>query len=218
MKWSTLLPLAISTISLLPSAGAWEVTWHDSDNRSHSRKGHGPSDCIKIDNPEGKVFKIDSRGEKGIDMLLFDNSDCSGESAGSATDSFSKDSSLDLLGFKVVSLSSSASSESDTTEKSAGHTATTSSASSASSAKQDSSSGSTENGESTTAQMTATSSATATSESQTPTSSKGSPTTSSSLASATTSNAAVKLDGSTTDFSKAVIGGGLGLVLAQILV
>ncbi|KAJ5596280.1 hypothetical protein VI817_004430 [Penicillium citrinum] len=218
MKWSTLLPLAVSTISLLPSVGAWEVTWHDSDNKSHTRKGHGPSECIKIDNPEGKVFKIDSRGELGINMLLFDNSDCSGHPAGSATDSFSKDSSRDLLGFKVVSLSSSTSSESDTTEKSTGHAATTSSSSSASSAKDNSSSSSIESGESTTAQAAATSSATATSESQSPTPSKASPTTSSSLASATTSNAAVRLDGSTTDFSKAVIGGGLGLVLAQIIV
>ncbi|KAJ5983910.1 hypothetical protein N7481_006009 [Penicillium waksmanii] len=210
MKWSTLLPLALSTISLLPSAGAWEVTWHDSENKSHSQKGHGPSDCIEIDNPKGKVFKIDSQGEKGINMLLFDNSKCTGDSAGQATESFSRDASRGLLGFKVVSLSSSNSSETTTTDKSASHAATTSSKASNT---QVSSTSSSESDKSLTAQTTAATSATTTT-TVSETQSKAPPTTSS-AASATTSNAAIKLVGPSDNVAKGLMGGIMGLVMAQ---
>lgn len=213
MKWSTLLPLAISTLSMLPSAGAWEVTWHDSDNKSHTRTGHGPSDCIEIENPEGKVFKIDSQGEKGINMLLFDNDECDGKSAGSATETFSKKASRGLFSFKVVSLESSNSTETATTEKSASHTATTSSA--ASSTQSPSSTGSSESDKSMTVQTTAATTVTATSASGT--SNSASPTTSS-AASATTSNAAIKLGGSGDNVAKGLVGGILGLTMAQWII
>ena len=212
MKWSTVLPLAISTISLLPSAGAWEVTWHDSDNKSHSRAGHGQSDCIKIDNAEGKVFSIDSQGEKGINMLLFDNSECSGESAGSATAHYTKKSSRDLLGFKVVGLPSSNSSEDTITKKSASHAAITPACASSTQASSTSSS---ESAKLSTVQTTAATTAAATSASGT--SSNASPTTSS-AASATTSNAAVQLVGSGDSLSKGFMGGILGLAIAQWLI
>ncbi|RHZ69149.1 hypothetical protein CDV55_101165 [Aspergillus turcosus] len=117
MKWSTLLPLAISTLSLLPSTGAWEITWTDSDNKQHSQSGTGPSDCIVIDNPQGHLFKIDSQGEKGINMLLFTNNECRSKAAGMATDVFSKEASQDLLGFKVVALSSTTTTATATTGK-----------------------------------------------------------------------------------------------------
>ncbi|KAJ6080160.1 hypothetical protein N7467_009913 [Penicillium canescens] len=212
MKWSTVLSLAISTIALLPSAGAWEVTWHDSDNKSHSRAGHGPSDCIKIDNAEGKVFSIDSQGEKGINMLLFVNSECSGESAGSATANYTKKSSRDLLGFKVVDLPSSYSSEDTTTKKSASHAAITPACASSTQASSTSSS---ESAKLSTVQTTTSTPAAATSASRT--SSNASPTTSS-AASATTSNAAVQLVGSGDSLSKGLMGGILGLTIAQWLI
>ncbi|CAI7643815.1 unnamed protein product [Penicillium manginii] len=207
MKWSALLPLALSTISLLPSVGAWEVTWHDSDNKSHSRDGHGPSECIEIDNPKGKVFKIDSQDEKGINMLLFDNSECTGKSAGQATESFSKVASLDLLGFKVVSLSSSNSSETTTKDKSASHTTTTSSKALSTS--------SSEGDKSVTAQTTAATTGATTSASETP--SNASPTTSS-AASATTSNAAMKVLGPSDNVAKGLMGGIMGLAMAQWII
>ncbi|KAJ5755845.1 hypothetical protein N7533_005388 [Penicillium manginii] len=212
MKWSALLPLALSTISLLPSVGAWEVTWHDSDNKSHSRDGHGPSECIEIDNPKGKVFKIDSQDEKGINMLLFDNSECTGKSAGQATESFSKVASLDLLGFKVVSLSSSNSSETTTKDKSASHTTTTSSKVSNTQALSTSSS---EGDKSVTAQTTAATTGATTSASETP--SNASPTTSS-AASATTSNAAMKVLGPSDNVAKGLMGGIMGLAMAQWII
>lgn len=212
MKWSTLLSLALSTIYILPSVEAWEVTWHDTDSKSHRREGHGPSDCIEIDNPKGKVFKIDSQDDKGINMLLFDNSECTGDPAGQATESFSKDASRALLGFKVVSLSSSISSESITTDKSASHTPTTSSDVSNTHISSTTSGGS---DKSSTAQITAATSATATTVSET--AGKTSPTTSS-AASATTSNAAIKLVGPGDAVAKGLMGGVMGLAVAQWII
>ncbi|EAW11075.1 uncharacterized protein ACLA_067110 [Aspergillus clavatus NRRL 1] len=105
MKWSTLLPVAIS-VSLIPAALAWEVSWTDANGKKQQESGHGPSDCIQIDNPAGNLFKIDAQNENDINMLLFTNDQCSGEAAGMATQVFSKESSQHLLGFQVVSLSS----------------------------------------------------------------------------------------------------------------
>ncbi|OOQ83616.1 hypothetical protein PEBR_35726 [Penicillium brasilianum] len=213
MKSWTVLALALS---LVPLAGAWEITWNDADDNNHTKSGTGPSECIKIDNPKGHLFRIDSQGATDINMLLFTNSACSGDAAGMATDVFSKDASKDLLGFKVVSLSSTATGSGSTTGNSTatGHTATTATgtgttatAKTTGSGHVISTSGSTV-AESKTTQTTAVMTATATS--STPSGSASS--TSSSAATASTSNAAVRVAGSNSDIFKGVMGGIIGLV------
>ncbi|KAF4254763.1 hypothetical protein KXW98_007800 [Aspergillus fumigatus] len=221
MKWSTVLPLAISTLSVLPSTSAWEVTWTDADNQKHSQSGTGPSDCIVIDNPKGNVFKIDSQGEKGINMLLFSNNKCDGKPSGQATEIFSKASSQDLLGFQVVALSTEPTATA-TTGKSVSRVATTFPAS------ETASTGASDDGSmtiqptdkmtiqpagemtiqptdemSTTAAATATATATTTS---TPESSSTASSTTSSAASGTTSNAAGQLVALNGDTVKGIIG------------
>ncbi|KAH1908397.1 hypothetical protein KXW29_000155 [Aspergillus fumigatus] len=221
MKWSTVLPLAISTLSVLPSASAWEVTWTDADNQKHSQSGTGPSDCIVIDNPKGNVFKIDSQGEKGINMLLFSNNKCDGKPSGQATEIFSKASSQDLLGFQVVALSTEPTATA-TTGKSVSRVATTFPAS------ETASTGASDDGSmtiqptdkmtiqpagemtiqptdemSTTAAATATATATTTSN---PESSSTASSTTSSAASGTTSNAAGQLVALNGDTVKGIIG------------
>ncbi|GFF36986.1 hypothetical protein IFM51744_03310 [Aspergillus udagawae] len=220
MKWSTLLPLALSTLSLLPSTGAWEITWTDSDNQKQSQSGTGPSDCIVIDNPKGHLFKIDSQGEKGINMLLFTNNKCSGESAGMATDVFSKESSQELLGFKVVALSSTTTTATATTGKSVSRVATTFPTSSASETASRSIS---DSGESMTIQPTdaMSTAATATTTSTSTSTSKSSSTPSSmtsSAASAATPNAAGQLAGSDGDMVKGLVGTIFGLGLVQWMI
>ncbi|RHZ67347.1 uncharacterized protein CDV56_108845 [Aspergillus thermomutatus] len=211
MKWSTLLPLAISTLSLFPSTGAWEITWTDSDNKEQSQSGHGPSDCIVIDNPKGHLFKIDSQGEKGINMLLFTNNECSGKQAGMATDVFSKESSQDLLGFKVVSLSSTTTSATATTGKSVSRVATTF----PTSPSQTASTSGSDDGESMTIQTTAATSPAATMTSGT---SSGASSTTSSAASANTSNAAVQLAVSNGDIMRGLVGTIFGLGVVQWII
>ncbi|PKX90469.1 uncharacterized protein P174DRAFT_445376 [Aspergillus novofumigatus IBT 16806] len=225
MKWSTLLPLALSTFSLLPSTGAWEVTWTDGDNQKHSQSGTGPSDCIVIDNRKGNIFKIDSQGEKGINMLLFTNNKCDGKPSGMATEIFSKASSQDLLGFQVVALST-ATTATATTGKSVSRVATTFPASETASTSAG------DNGESMTIQptdsmtiqptdemsttATATATATATTTSTTGSSSTVSSTTSS-AASAATPNAAGQL-ASNGDMVKGLVGTIFGLGLVQWMI
>ncbi|KAJ5815469.1 hypothetical protein N7474_007246 [Penicillium riverlandense] len=210
MKWSTLLPLA--TLSLLPFTGAWEVTWTGPDNKKHSQSGHGPSDCIVIDNPKGHLFKIDSQGEKGINMLLFTNSKCSGKPAGMATEIFSKEASEGLLGFKVVSLSSTTTSTTTTTEKSASGAATTSPTTASSPTASMGSSGS---GASMTMQTTTATGPAATTTSKT---SSGASSATSSAASTSTTNAAVPLAGSNGDIAKGVVGSIFGLAMVQWMI
>ncbi|KAF7179734.1 hypothetical protein CNMCM7691_008784 [Aspergillus felis] len=213
MKWSTLLPLALSTLSLLPSTGAWQITWTDSDNQQHSQSGTGPSDCIVIDNPKGHIFKIDSQGEKGINMLLFANNKCSGGAAGMATDVFSRESSQDLLGFKVVAQSSTTTTASATTGRSVSRVATTFPSTSPSGTASRSIS---DSGESMTIQptdamsTTATTTATTTSTSTSEKSSTASSTTSS-AASKATPNAAGQLAVSNGDMVKGLVGTIFGL-------
>ncbi|KAJ5605540.1 hypothetical protein N7510_008321 [Penicillium lagena] len=217
MKWPTLLPLAISTLSLLPSTGAWKITWTDADNKEHSQSGQGPSDCIVIDNPKGHLFKIDSQGESGINMLLFTNNKCSGEAAGMATESFSKESSEALHGFKVVSLSSTTTSATTTTETSVSGVATTSSTTLASQTASTRSSG---GSGSTTIQTTAATSPATTGPAATTISetSSGASSPTSSAASTSTSNAAVQLAGPNGDAMKGLVGSIFGLAMVQWMI
>jgi hypothetical protein len=230
MKWSTLLPLALSTFSLLPSTGAWEVTWTDGDNQKHSQSGTGPSDCIVIDNPKGNMFKIDSQGEKGINMLLFTNNKCDGKPSGMATDIFSKAASQDLLGFQVVALST-ATTATATTGKSVSRVSTTFPAS------ETASTSASDNGGSMTIQptdemtiqptdemtiqptdeMSTTATATATTTSTAGSSSTASSTTSSAT-SAGTPNAAGQLAASNGDMVKGLVGTVFGLGLVQWMI
>jgi hypothetical protein len=212
MKSSTLLALAFS---IAPLAAAWEITWNDADDNDHTKSGHGPSDCIKIDNPKGHLFKIDAQGETDINMLLFTNSACSGDAAGMATDVFSKDASKDLLGFKVVKLSSTTASGNSTTttggSTATGHSATatgtTATTKTGGSTHGSSTGGSTSAGSKTTQTTVVTSAAATTS----PQASSSASSTSSSATSASTSNAAVRIAGSNADIVKGVMGGLVGL-------
>ncbi|EAW20792.1 uncharacterized protein NFIA_113220 [Aspergillus fischeri NRRL 181] len=221
MKWSTLLPLAISTLSVLPSTCAWEVTWTDADNQKHSQSGTGPSDCIVIDNPKGNIFKIDSQGEKGINMLLFTNNKCDGKPSGMATEVFSKASSQDLLGFQVVAHST-APTATATTGKSVSRVATTFPAS------ETASTSASDNGSMTiqptdemtiqpTDEMSTTATAIATTTS-TPESSSTASSTTSSAASAATPNAAGQLASSNGDIVKGLVGTVFGLGLVQWMI
>lgn len=210
MKWSTVVPLAISVISLLPSAGAWEVTWKDASNEEHSRTGHGPSKCIEIDNPKGNVFKIDAQGEQGINMLLFPNDECKGKEVGSATEDFSKESSRDLRGFKVVSLSAT-SSGNTTTKGSTSRGAVTSTKAPSTRTKSVSS---VHRAQSTTTQTTA-----ATSSAGTKTSGHSSTTApSTSTSPATTSNAAVQMGVSNGNMGMGLMGGVIGFAFMQWMI
>lgn len=218
MKSSALLALAVS---VAPLAAAWEIKWNDADDNDHTKSGHGPSDCIKIDNPKGHLFKIDAQGETDINMLLFTNSACSGDAAGMATDVFSKDASKDLLGFKVVSLSSTTGSGNSTITTggptATGHNATTTGTTATtktngSSHASSTTSGSTSAGSKST-QTTVVTSATATTS---PQASSSASSTTSSATSASTSNAAVRVAGSSGDIMKGVVGGIVGLAAWMI--
>ncbi|KAL2808459.1 hypothetical protein BJX63DRAFT_436134 [Aspergillus granulosus] len=110
---------------LLPTASAWTLIWRNSDGEEHTERGRGPSDCIVIDHAQGQLFELDGQGEQNINMLLFSNDECSGDPAGRATESFRKESSVDLLGFQVVALNSD-----DSTSTSTGNSTTTATASS----------------------------------------------------------------------------------------
>ncbi|KAJ0422906.1 hypothetical protein BJY00DRAFT_61887 [Aspergillus carlsbadensis] len=98
MKTALILPI------LLPATYAWTFTWRNADGEEHTERGRGPSDCIVVDHAEGQLFELDGQGEDNINMLLFSNDECSGDPAGRATKSWSKESSTDLLSFQVVAL------------------------------------------------------------------------------------------------------------------
>lgn len=212
MKWSTLLPLALPLLQL---TSAWEIAWTDANNKEHTRSGHGPSDCIVIDNPKGHLFKIDAQGENGINMLLFTNKKCSGEPAGMATQEFSKDSSEDLLGFKVVSTAtptaSTGTATTTATGKAGGHNSTMTATTLSSQTASSSGGGS---GTTTAKTTTGTSTATATTTAETST---GATTTTSSAASATTTNAAVQLAVANGYLAKGLLGGVFGLAMMQLV-
>jgi hypothetical protein len=213
MKWSTLLPLAISTF-LLPSTGAWQITWTDADNQKHTQSGTGPSDCIVIDNPQGKLFRIDSQGENGINMLLFTNNECRGKPLGMATEVFSKDASQDLLGFKVVAFSATATTATASTGKLVPTVATTFPKTSPSETATASSSSSDINGSMTIQTTEATSAAATTTTATTSESSSTASSTTTSAASANTSNAAV----SNGDMVKGLVGTIFGLGVVQWMI
>ncbi|CEL06371.1 hypothetical protein ASPCAL07477 [Aspergillus calidoustus] len=98
MKSALILPI------LLPATYAWTFTWRNADGEEHTERGRGPSECIVVDHAKGQLFELDGQGEDNINMLLFSNDDCSGDPAGRATESWSKESSTDLLSFEVVAL------------------------------------------------------------------------------------------------------------------
>ncbi|KAL2823318.1 hypothetical protein BDW59DRAFT_99478 [Aspergillus cavernicola] len=100
MKSSTLFTL----LPLLSTTYAWTFTWVNADGEESTERGRGPSECIPVNHEQGEVFVADGQGEPNINMLLFTNDECSGEPAGQATEEFSKEASVDLLGFQVVSL------------------------------------------------------------------------------------------------------------------
>ncbi|KAJ5183700.1 hypothetical protein N7492_001316 [Penicillium capsulatum] len=215
MKWTTALPVALSAISLVPGTAAWRITWRDADDNKHFRTGHGPSECIEIDNAEGHYFNIDAQGDKNIKMQLFDNSECSGNAAGSATQKFTKKASRDLLGFKVISLSSTTASESAETtatvnsaNRDAGtsHTATATHTASVSSSRH---AKSTTVKESTTIKASPTTTPAA---SKTPEGSSDASSAASSSAPATTTNAAVHL-GANGNAAMGMVGGIMGAAI-----
>ncbi|KAL2862211.1 uncharacterized protein BJX67DRAFT_310451 [Aspergillus lucknowensis] len=98
MKTTLLLPF------LIPATYAWTFTWRNADGDEHTERGRGPSDCIKVNHAKGELFVLDGQGEKNINMLLFTNDECSGEPAGSASESFTRESSVAIKGFQVVPL------------------------------------------------------------------------------------------------------------------
>ncbi|KAL3454865.1 hypothetical protein BJX65DRAFT_10034 [Aspergillus insuetus] len=114
MKTALILPI------LIPATYAWTFTWRNADGQEHTERGRGPSECIVIDHAEGQLFELDGQGEDNINMLLFSNDDCSGDPAGRATESWSKESSTDLLSFQVVALNG----DDDSTTTSGNATAT----------------------------------------------------------------------------------------------
>jgi hypothetical protein len=168
------------------------------------------------------MFKIDSQGEKGINMLLFTNNKCDGKPSGMATEIFSKAASQDLLGFQVVALST-ATTATATTGRSVSRVSTTFPAS------ETASTSASDNGGSMTIQptdsmtiqptdeMSTTATATATITSTAGSSSTASSTTSS-AASAATPNAAGQLAASNGDMVKGLVGTVFGLGLVQWII
>ncbi|RDW61763.1 uncharacterized protein DSM5745_10435 [Aspergillus mulundensis] len=102
-------------LSALPLSTAWTFTWRDSTGSASTESGTGPSACIPVNHAKGQLFVADGEGEAGINMLLFSNDQCSGEPAGMATESFAKESSVDLKGFQVVEYEAPGSSTATTT-------------------------------------------------------------------------------------------------------
>ncbi|KAF7591612.1 hypothetical protein BBP40_001312 [Aspergillus hancockii] len=197
MKYSTLLPLSLSAVALLPSAGAWKFTWRDAGNATHVESGHGPSSCITVEHEKGNLFAIDAQGEKNINMLLYGTEKCTGKPVGKATEYFSKESSVAINGFMVESLTGS---NSTTTASNATVTTSTTPSQSSSASASDSS------------DATA-----ATTTSGTSTSGTTASTTSASETSTSTPNASLKLSVSGTDMVKTVVGVVLGLATVQWL-
>ncbi|PLB52096.1 hypothetical protein P170DRAFT_433949 [Aspergillus steynii IBT 23096] len=104
MKLATTLPLTLlSTISLLPSASAWKLTWHDEDGKGSVESGKGPHSCIEIQHAQGERYVWDNQGNENIGIYFYTSSDCSGTVAGWSTDKWAKDASRDLLSFEVKS-------------------------------------------------------------------------------------------------------------------
>ncbi|KAB8072466.1 hypothetical protein BDV29DRAFT_202271 [Aspergillus leporis] len=197
MRWSTLLPLSLSAITLLPSAGAWEFTWRDASNTTHVESGRGPSSCITVEHEKGKLFAIDAKGEKNINMLLYGTDDCSGKSVGKATEYFSKESSVAIHGFRVESLAGG--SNSTNTASNATITSTTPSHAPSASISESS-------------QATTSTSTSAENESGTTASTTGASETSTS-----TPNASLRLSISDIDMVKTAVGMVLGLAAVQWL-
>lgn len=100
MKWLTV----VSTASLISSASAWSFTWRNAEGEASIETGRGPHACITVNHHKGELFELDGEGEKNINMLMFTTPNCAGEPAGSASEEFSKESSVSIRGFKVVAL------------------------------------------------------------------------------------------------------------------
>ncbi|KAL4877106.1 hypothetical protein BJY04DRAFT_198981 [Aspergillus karnatakaensis] len=92
----------LSVIPLVSTTTAWTFTWRDASGQATTESGSGPSSCIVVDHAQGELFELDGQGEENINMLLFTNDECSGDPAGQATEDFTREASVDLLGFQVV--------------------------------------------------------------------------------------------------------------------
>ncbi|PLN79977.1 hypothetical protein BDW42DRAFT_171927 [Aspergillus taichungensis] len=109
--------LTLAAVAALPTVSlAWEFTWHSADGEAHIESGKGASTCIKVDHAKGEVFRLDSKGEKFIDMRLYDTDDCEGDPSGQATKLFTKESSIAIKGFQVVQLNETGADEEDDKE------------------------------------------------------------------------------------------------------
>ncbi|KAI9369216.1 hypothetical protein BJX61DRAFT_165458 [Aspergillus egyptiacus] len=97
MKYTALL-------SILPLTNAWTFTWVNSEGEESIERGTGPSECIPVNHEKGQIFKLDGEGEPNINMLMFTNDECTGDPAGKATVNYTKEASVDILGFQVVAL------------------------------------------------------------------------------------------------------------------
>ncbi|KAH8430710.1 uncharacterized protein LDX57_008372 [Aspergillus melleus] len=103
MKLATALPLTLlSAITLLPSTSAWKFTWRDDEGNESTESGKGPHACTKIQHAEGEEFAWNNQGNKNIGIYLYTSSDCSGSLAGWSSNIWEKESSRDLLSFKVA--------------------------------------------------------------------------------------------------------------------
>lgn len=123
MKTPTILPLAL--LPLISTTAAWTFTWTDVSGDTTTESGTGPSECISVHHEQGQLFTADGEDEPNINMLLFTNDECTGEPAGMATEFFSKESSVDLLGFQVVELGGNGNGTATTTAGSDTETGTT---------------------------------------------------------------------------------------------
>lgn len=106
--------LTLAAAAALPTMSlAWEFTWHSADGEAHIESGKGASECIKVNHAKGEVFRIDAKGEKFIDMRLYDTDDCEGDPSGQASKFFTKESSIAIKGFQVVQLNETGASDDD---------------------------------------------------------------------------------------------------------
>ncbi|KAK1149039.1 hypothetical protein N8T08_007716 [Aspergillus melleus] len=121
MKLATALPLTLlSAITLLPSTSAWKFTWRDDEGNGSTESGNGPHACTKIQHAEGEEFAWNNQGNKNIGIYLYTSSDCSGSLAGWSSNIWEKESSRDLLSFKVANEGATTTADATATESHTG--------------------------------------------------------------------------------------------------
>ncbi|KAI9036264.1 uncharacterized protein KD926_002129 [Aspergillus affinis] len=117
MKLATTIPLTIlSAITLLPSTSAWRFTWRDDEGNQWTESGKGPHTCTKIQHAEGETFAWNNQGNDNIGIYLYSSSGCSGSLAGWSSNIWEKESSRDLLSFKVANEGATTTADVTTTE------------------------------------------------------------------------------------------------------